>query len=141
MIILDTNVVSEMVKPTPAEPVRHWFKSRDVRELALSAITVFEIRHGRNLLPQSARRRLLDYALHRIIDEEAFGQVLPFSLQAAECAADFSARRRRMGRPVEISDCLIAGHVLEHRAVLATRNGRDFDGVGLSLMNPWEIAS
>ena len=141
MIILDTNVVSEMMKPHPDPAVTRWFSSLYPADMAFAAITLFEIRYGINLLPTSAKRRGLEEALLRIRNEGAFGRILWFGPATVDHAADIFVRRRRMGRPVEITDCLIAGHVLEHGATLATRNIRDFDGVGLSLINPWEIAS
>ena len=141
MIILDTNVVSEMMKPFPDPVVDGWFTSIYPADLAFSAITLFEIRYGINLLPSLAKRRKLGETLLRIRNEGAFGVILPVGPSTAEYAADIFAKRRQVGRPTAISDCLIAGHVLEHGVTLATRNIRDFDGVGLSLINPWDNAS
>ena len=136
MIILDTNVVSEMMKPIPDPSVGGWFQSLYPVDLAFSAVTLFEIRYGINLLPSSARRRRFDDTFLRIRNEGAFGRVLPFGPATVDFAADVFSARRQMGRPIAISDCLIAGTVLEHGATLATRNIRDFEGVGLSLINP-----
>jgi len=141
MIIFDTNLVSELMKPAPASIVEGWVRALDKADVAVSTITLFEIRYGINLLPKSAKRQRLEMTYREIQYAELFGRLLPFVPPTAECAGEICARRRRMGRPVEIPDCLIAGHVLEHQAVLATRNIRDFDGVGLSLINPWETAS
>ncbi|GGD03807.1 type II toxin-antitoxin system VapC family toxin [Aureimonas glaciei] len=141
MIILDTNLVSELIKPAPATVVASWFMSLDRTDVALSSVTLFEIRFGLKLLPPSARRQRLELAYREIKDAGLFGPLLPFGPATAEHAADIFVRRRQMGRPVEIPDCLIAGTVLEHGATLATRNVRDFEGVGLSLINPWDTAS
>jgi toxin FitB len=141
MIILDTNLISELMKPTPDYVVDAWFNALYPIDVAFSTVTLFEIRYGINLLPASAKRQSLEDTLRRIQNEKAFGRILHFGPTTANCAAEIFAQRRKMGRPVPIPDCLIAGHVLEHQAVLATRNVRDFDGVGLSLINPWETAS
>ena len=121
--------------------VEEWFKSIELDGIALSSITLFEIRYGLNLMPNSAKRLHLELVFLKIKSAALFGRLLPFGTLTAEFAADVFAKRRRMGRPVAVPDCLIAGHVLEHGATLATRNIRDFDGVGLSLFNPWETAS
>ena len=141
MIIFDTNVVSEMMNPTPDPVVNRWFRSLYPADMALATITLFEIRYGINLMLPSVKQRELERALVRIRNEGAFGRILSFEPETAEFSAGTYARRRQMGRPVAFADCLIAGHVLEHKATLATRNVRDFDGVGLSLINPWETAS
>ena len=129
------------MKPAPAAIVGAWVRALDKADVAVSTITLFEIRYGINLLPKSAKRQRLEMTYREIQNARLFGRLLSFGPATAEFAGDVFARRRRMGRPVEIADCLIAGHVLEHAAVLATRNVRDFDGVGLSLINPWEPAS
>ena len=141
MIILDTNLVSEMMRAAPNPAVMHWIDKHTPVDFACSTIALFEIRYGLNLLPASAKRHRLEATLLRIMNSGAFGRILPFGPTTADCAAEIFATRRQMGRPIQISDCLIAGHVLEHGATLATRNVRDFDGVGLSLINPWETAS
>ena len=141
MIILDTNLVSELIKPAPATTVATWFKRLDPAEIALSSVTLFEFRWGLKLLPHSVKRQKLDLAYLEIRDAGLFGRVLPWGPATAEYAADIFVKRRQMGRPVAVADCLIAGTVLEHGATLATRNIRDFEGVGLSLINPWDTAS
>ena len=130
-----------MTRRRPDQTIALWLRGVKKTNSAVTAVTVFELYYGRNLLPHSERRRALDSFIDGIVEEGAFGRLLSFGPDTAEHAAAFNATRRRMGRPVNISDCLIAGHVLEHGATLATRNIRDFDGVGLSLVNPWEIAS
>lgn len=140
MIVVDTNVVSEMMRAQPDRTVATWFHKLQPADLALSVVTLFELRYGMALLPTSAERRRLENLLERF-EAGSFGKVLPVDRNAAHRAAEFRSTRRRMGRPVSVPDSLIAGIALGSDASLATRNGRDFLHAGLVLIDPFESQS
>ncbi len=102
-----------------------------------TAITVFEVRFGLELLADGRRRRLLEEAFAKALEEDFENRVLHFDPTAADIAGRLAAERRRAGRPVEIRDVQIAGITAARRASLATRNLRHFEGLGLSLIDPW----
>jgi len=136
MIILDTNVVSELMRPDPAPVVASWVRERDRRELRTTVITVAEVRYGIARLPDGRRKQvLLDAA------DEIFAtfddQVLPVDEAAAEHYAAIASRRDRAGKPISGFDALIAAVCRAHGAVLATRNVPDFDGIGIEVIDPW----
>lgn len=137
MILVDTNVVSDMMRSRPDPRVSAWIDGLDPGNLALSAVTIFELRYGLSLLPTSAERRRLEDLLRRI-QAGWFGRVLPLDSAAALLAAEFRVLRRGRGRPVAVSDSLIAGIALGNRAQLATRNIKDFADAGLDLIDPFE---
>ncbi|HMN72530.1 MAG TPA: type II toxin-antitoxin system VapC family toxin [Rhodoblastus sp.] len=139
MILLDTNVASELMRPKPSHGVAVWLDRTSIDELYLSSISWLELKFGVELLPAGKRRTLLTgevEKLRRLFD----GRILSFDLRAAEETARFSAARRASGKGVEWRDAQIAGVALCHSAKLATRNVRDFDAIGLDLINPWEAA-
>jgi hypothetical protein len=137
VIVLDTNVLSALMRADDEPQVRVWLDRQPGESLWTTSITIFEIRFGLALLTRGRRRdRLysdLDFAMNQVLG----GRVLGFDELAAKAAADFASERRRNGRPVEIRDAQIAGIVTARKATLATRNARDFAGVGISLVNPW----
>jgi toxin FitB len=137
MIVLDTNVVSEIMQPAPERSVRNWLGQHDLDLLWLTSVTVFEIRFGIETLAQGRKRSQIMAAFELLLNEKLQGRVLSFDRAAAEVAAEFAARRRAMGRPVEIRDIEIAGIAAARRATLVTRNVRDFEGLGLKIENPW----
>ena len=136
MIILDTNVVSELMRPDPAPGVASWVRERDRRELRTTVITVAEVWYGIARLPDGRRKQiLLDTA------DEVFAafddQVVPVDEVAAEHYADIASRRQRAGKPISGFGALVAAVCRAHGAVLATRNGPDFEGVGIEVIDPW----
>ena len=140
MIILDTNVVSELMRPEPASQVADWVRRRDRRELRMTSITLAEIRFGIARLPAGRRKQaLLDTAddTFRAFDE----QILPVDAAAAEEYAIIASARERAGKPIAGFDALIAAVCRSRGAVLATRNLPDFDGTGVEIINPWMSAS
>lgn len=137
MILVDTNVVSEMMRSRPDPQVAAWFRRKKAADVAWSVVTLFELQYGMALLPTSAERRRLEDLLERI-ERGWFGAVLPLDRKAALRAAEFKSLRRRLGRPVDVPDALIAGIALSRRASLATRNIRDFAHAGLDLIDPFE---
>lgn len=138
MIVLDTNVVSELMRPVAAPAVVEWAADIPRRTLFTTAITQAEILSGIGQLPEGRRRRALAEAAEAIFAEAFAGRVLPFDSAATAHFARLAAARRRAGRPIGSFDALIAATALSTGAALATRNVSDFDGLGLALVNPWE---
>ena len=138
MIILDTNVVSELMRPEPAAQVAGWVRSRDRRELCMTSITLAEIRYGIARLPDGRRKQvLLDTADD--IFREFSDQVLPVDAAAAESYAGIASARERAGRPISGFGALIAAVCRSRGATLATRNLPDFDGAGIQTIDPWAL--
>lgn len=136
MIILDTNVVFELMRPEPAPQVANWVRDRDRRELRTTVITLAEVRYGIARLPEGRRKQALLTAADEIFS--AFDdQVLPLDTAAAECYAVIASGRERAGRPVGGFDALIAAICRSRGAALATRNVADFEGTGVEIVDPW----
>jgi predicted nucleic acid-binding protein len=137
MIVLDTNVVSELMRPSPAAEVVAWLRSRSAAELATTAVTWAEVRYGIARLIDGRRKS----ELLRLADD-VFGtfadQVLPFDAAAASGYADLVAHRERIGAPIDGFDAQIAAICLTHGAPLATRNEKDFRETGVVTINPWQ---
>ena len=140
MIILDTNVVSELMRPDPAPQVANWVRDRDRRELRTTAVTLAEVRYGIARLPDGRRKQALLTAADEIFS--AFDdQVLPLDIPAAEIYAAIASSRERAGRPVGGFDALIAAICRSRGAALATRNATDFEGTGVEIVDPWHQPS
>jgi predicted nucleic acid-binding protein len=144
LILLDTNVLSEALRPAPSQAVVEWLNRR-FPECAISSITIFELGAGLALLPAGKRREILDAAIARTI--RRFGvRVYAFDAPAAQAAARLleNVRARGLGLhqvPEKLADLQIAGIALAYGLELATRNVTDFEGTGLALVNPWEANS
>jgi predicted nucleic acid-binding protein len=137
MIILDTNVVSALMRQDADAVVADWLDRQPAESIWITALTVFEVHFGLELLARGRRRRQLEDAFARALDEDFEGRILPFERGAARAAAALAARRRQQGRPIDIRDALIAGIASARRATLATRNTRHFADLGLTLIDPW----
>lgn len=137
MFLIDTNVISELMRATPAPSVLNWFSTQDPSTLYLSAVTEAELRTGIAILPAGQRREGLRAALDATISEDFEGRILPFDTDAAKTYAEIASMRRAAGRPIADADCQIAAIARAARAVVATRNLRDFEGCGIDLVNPW----
>ena len=137
MIILDTNVLSELMKAAPAPAVVRWVASQPVTSLYTTSITEAEILHGVMLLPAGKRRSSLQAAAEAMFREDFGGRVLPFGSAAARAYAPIAAERRRAGRPISHFDAQIAAIGRSTRAAIATRNTADFDACGVKVINPW----
>jgi toxin FitB len=137
MILLDTNVISELMRAEPAQVVLDWFGRHDAAELFISAITEAELRTGIAILPAGQRRDRLQIALEAMIEQDFQTRVLPFDSAAARAYADIAAARRAAGRPIAEADCQIAAIARAMGAPVVTRNVRDFDGCGVTVINPW----
>jgi predicted nucleic acid-binding protein len=136
MIILDTNVVSELMRPEPAAQVAGWVRGRDRRELRMTSITLAEIRFGIARLPDGRRKQVLLNTADDIF--RAFSdQVLPVDEAAAEQYAVIASTRERAGKPIAGFDALIVAVCRSRNAALATRNLPDFDDTGIEVIDPW----
>jgi predicted nucleic acid-binding protein len=137
VIILDTNVLSALMRREADPVVVAWLDAQPPESIWTTAITVFEIRFGLEVLAKGRKRKALDEAFASALDEDFDGRVLAFDRPAADAAAAIAARRRQAGRPVEIRDVQIAGIAAARKARLATRNIRHFEGTGITLIDPW----
>lgn len=137
MFLIDTNVISELMRATPAPSVLNWFSTQDPATLYLSAVTEAELRTGVAILPAGQRREGLKAALDATIAVDFEGRILPFDTDAAKTYAEIASMRRAAGRPIADADCQIAAIARAAGAIVATRNLRDFEGCGVDLLNPW----
>ena len=139
MIILDTNVISEIMRSSPLPGVEKWLAAQPRSVLYTTAVTQAEVLLGVELLPPGRRRETLYRAATAMFDDKLSGHVLPFSAEASQLFALVSASRRRAGKPIGLFDGQIAAITRLHGAQLATRDTRDFVGCGLSLIDPWNL--
>lgn len=139
MIVLDTNVISALMRREPDPPVLAWLDGLPPESIWTTSITVFEVCLGLEILATGRRRRQLEEAFAKALEEDFENRVLSFDPAAAQAAGAIAAERRRAGRPVEIRDVQIAGIVSARKATLATRNTRHFEGCGLALVDPWTV--
>lgn len=137
MIILDTNVLSELMKPRPSPRVTAWCANHSAAELFTTAITEAEIFYGIELLAEGKRREALLQAAEAVFAEDFAGRIFGFESNAARAFAEISAERRALGRPISHADAQIAAIAQVRGAKLATRNTDDFAGCHLDLLDPW----
>lgn len=138
MILLDTNILSELMRPLPKPTVLQWLDSRPEMDVWISAVTVAEIRLGIALLPDGKRRALLSDLAERMFQEDFAERCLPFDFSAAAEYALIVATRTRLGHPISVEDAQIAAIARTGGLALATRNTKDFSGIDkLILVNPW----
>jgi predicted nucleic acid-binding protein len=136
--ILDTNVVSEPMRPSPSPAVLAWLSASHERgPLFVTTITVAEILLGIELLPRGKRREQMLAQAEATFAEDFAGHVLPFDEDAARAFPEIAVRRRAQGRPIADLDAQIAAIAHSRDAILATRNTADFEGCGVRLVNPW----
>lgn len=138
MIVLDTNVLSEFMRPKPHESVMAWVEGFLPIQLCTTAITVAEIRRGIGLLPEGRRRNALVAAAGDVFDLYLHGRILPFDAVAADIFADITTKHRNTGRSLAAFDAQIAAIARANDAILATRNMKDFQDCGVRLVNPWD---
>lgn len=139
MIVLDTNVVSELQRPTPHAGVVSWVRRQDPSDLAITAVTASELLYGMARLPQGQRSRLLAEAFEVLVTDVFDGRVLPFDLSAARLTGMIRAQRRAAGRAISDADAQIAGTCLLYGAALVSRDRRGFEGTGVELIDPWTV--
>lgn len=138
MIVLDTNVVSELLRPTPDARVEAWLSEQDGATVYFTAVGEAELLHGVSILPAGRRRTSLAKAIETILDEDFRGRILRFDRAAARAYAAIAAARRTSGRPISQFDCQIAAIARANEATVATRNTGDFGGCGIELIDPWQ---
>jgi toxin FitB len=137
VIVLDTNVLSEVIRPAPAKAVLGWLAAQPATQLFTTAISEAEILYGIALLPKGRRRASLDQAVRRMFAEDFAERVLPFDGAAAEEFGAIAAARRRGGRPIATFDAQIAAIARACGAALATHNVADFAACGIAIVDPW----
>ena len=140
MIILDTNVLSALMRMAPEAQIVRWLDHQPAESIWITAITLFETRLGLALLPKGRRRQSLELAFDRLLEEDLENRVLDFDSAAATEAAALAAARQRAGRTVDMRDTQIAGIALARRATLATRNVRHFQDLSVTVIDPWQTA-
>jgi toxin FitB len=138
MIVIDTNVLSALMREVPERPVVEWLDRQAAESIWITSITLFEARLGLALLPKGRRRKALESAFDKLLVEDLEGRVLDFDQPAAEVAAQLAAGRQRAGHTIDVRDTQIAGIVIARRAELATRNVRHFSDLDVDVINPWD---
>lgn len=137
MIIQDTNLLSELVRPAPNPHLLAWYARFSNDDLAITAISAAELLYGLELMPHGRRRQQLARYIAMQLSPFA-DRILPFSADATPHYAAIVATRRKQGRPIGVQDAMIAAIARSHGMTLATRNVKDFAGTGVDLVNPWE---
>lgn len=137
MIVLDTKVVSELLRQVPHPAVLRWVDEQRSAELTLTAVTVAELRAGVAMLPRGRRRAVFAERIESILQDAFGGEALAFDVGATGYYADIVATRKHSGLPIHALDAEIAAICQRHGAALATRNVADFSNVGVELINPW----
>lgn len=137
MIVLDTNVLSELMRSEPSSLVLRWMDGQSPAGLYTTSLSEAEILHGVALLPEGKRRQAIAAAARAMFEEDFASRVLPFGSAAARAYAALAAARRRAGRPIATMDAQIAAVTAAAGARLATRNVADFDGCGVDVIDPW----
>lgn len=137
--LLDTNVLSELLRTAPSAAVLAWVAAQPPESLFVSAVTQAEMLLGARFLPVGKRRNLLEAALDEMFAEDFARRVLPFDSTVVPDYVDVVFKRREAGRPISQFDAQIAAIALRHRSKLATRNTGDFEGCGVTLVDPWQF--
>ena len=137
MVVVDTNVISELMRLTPEPAVMAWFSRQDSGDLYLTAVSEAELRASAAILPSGQRRDRLAAQVDAVVREDLAGRVLPFDSAAARAYAAIAASRRSVGRPILEADCQIAAIARARDAAVATRNGTDFQHCGIAVIDPW----
>ena len=141
MILLDTNIVSEGLRPRPEPKVIAWIDTQPFEALYLCTPVLAEMFYGVEKLPEGAQKRYFAEAIDRIETNLFRGRILPLDLAAAREFGRVVTRRNRMGRPIGQMDALIAAIAIANRMMLATRDAEDFGGLGLDIINPFDYVS
>jgi toxin FitB len=139
VIVLDTNVISELARLAPDLGVLSWLDSLEISAIATTAVTAAELRYGVARLPDGHRKRELMITIRGILTEDFRGRVLAFDEGASVRYADIVAGRQRMGRPIGVADAQIAAICRDLDGILATRNTADFEETGIELIDPWRL--
>jgi predicted nucleic acid-binding protein len=137
MIVLDTNVVSEALKPSPSRIALRWLAVQEPRAVFITTITQAELLYGIESLPSGKRRVNLSAEIERTFEEDFPDRILPFDEESARIFAKIAADRKASGRPIAQFDAMIAAIARSRSAAVATRNISDFEGCGIRVINPW----
>ncbi len=140
MLVVDTNVLSELMRPSPNAAIASWIAERATSSLHLTAISEAELRFGLAIMPPGRRQDGLAEGLERMLRTGFANRVLPFDSAAASAYAEIAAARRALGRPMSEADCQIAAIVRSRGMAVVTRNVRDFADAGIDVINPWTDA-
>ena len=136
-MLLDTNVVSELMRESPEPSVARWVSGHPVEDLFLSAVSEAELRYGAAILPMGRRRETILFKIEAMLRDAFEDRVLPFDSDAASAYGHIAAARRSAGRPIASADCQIAAIAAARRMKLATRSVRDFEDMGIEIVDPW----
>lgn len=137
MIIVDTNVISEVMRPHPAQSVLNWFNAQDSKQLYITTVTLAEIGYGLRILPEGQRKKLLQNRFEQFVTLAFENRVLDFTASAARSYAKLMGHRKEIGRPMNLPDGQIASIAYAYGFAVATRNIKDFEDCGLELINPF----
>jgi predicted nucleic acid-binding protein len=140
VILLDTNVISELMRPKPDPGVLAWADGLDPEAVAITAMNEAEILHGLARLPAGQRQVQLRQSWEALVAELFSGRIWPFTSEAAHWYAELLRQRERLARPMATADAVIAATALAHGVPLATRDVHDYAAIGLTLINPWDCA-
>jgi toxin FitB len=138
VIVLDTNVVSELMRKDAAAEVVAWVDGHPGDQVFITAVTAAELLYGVTRLPDGRRKRVLAAKVRDLIDEDFEDQVLPFNSDSAHHYAEIVASRERLGKPISMADAQIAAICRQYDLGLGTRNTRDFTDTGIRVFNPWD---
>ena len=138
MILLDTNVLSALMQPTPDFSVAAWLDRQSEREIWTSTVSLFEVEYGLNLMPVGKRRSHLETVFATLLRGELRGRIADLDPRAAAEAGKLMATRQQQGRDYEPLDAMIAAIAVTRRASLATRNVKHFDDLPITVLNPWQ---
>lgn len=138
MIILDTNIISELTRQAPEPRVVSWLDSLPAEDVGTTAVTAAELLYGVARMPAGRRKRELAAAVRGLLGDELRDRILPFDEHCASRYADIVCGRETLGRPIGVADAQIAAICRTAEATLATRNTADFSGTGIELINPWK---
>jgi predicted nucleic acid-binding protein len=138
MIILDTNVLSALMRPSPDAEVIRWLNNQPRTSIWTSSVTIFEIEFGLQTMPAGKRQSAMAASFRSWLEDIVQGRIANYDSSAAICAAELAAVRQKRGRPGELRDTMIAGIVLASHATLATRNVKHFEDIAASVVNPWD---
>ena len=141
MIILDTNIISEILRPAPAPQVEAWLAAQDGALLYFTTVGEAQLRHGVAILPTGQRRNALAKAIEGMLEEDFRDRILPFDRAAARAYTAIAAERRALARPISQLDCQIAAIARANEAAVATRNTVDFEDCGVEVIDPWQASS
>jgi hypothetical protein len=139
VILLDTNILSEIIRPKPDERVMEWLDSLDAAAVSTTAVTAAELLYGVARLPTGRRKEQLSEAIRGLVEDELDGRVEPFDATAASHYAQLVSDRETAGRPISVADAQIAAICRKLGATLATRNTDDFQDTGIELLDPWQL--